>query len=140
MKVKVISSFKNRGGIMLPGTVLEIPLEAFEKLEGKVEAVPADQKSKSAFIHQTLDRIKKVHAELDQAGPWPEYLLPYLQEFCPKAYRAAKNAERNLDMTVETQDGTGLDKALAEYKRVWLEGLTLWRERNNIEVTVGAVE
>lgn len=42
MKVEIISSFKLHGEIMLPGTVLDIPLEAFEKLEGKVAAVPAE--------------------------------------------------------------------------------------------------
>jgi len=40
--VEVVSSFKLHGEIILPGTVLEIPAEAFEKLKGKVAAVPAE--------------------------------------------------------------------------------------------------
>lgn len=77
---------------------------------------------------EAFNRISQVQAELDQAGPWPEHLTTWLQGNHPAALQAIRKATKGIDHACINQDTTGLEKELAEYRRAWLAGLSLWRE------------
>jgi hypothetical protein len=87
-------------------------------------------KEEPGFSHQeALEHIQKVQAELDQAGPWPEHFTEWLQDHHPAALQTIRATTRGIDTACLNQDATGLDKALDEYRAVWMQGLNLWRDR-----------
>lgn len=79
--------------------------------------------------HEALESIRRIQAELDQAGPWPENITAWLQDHHPAALQAIRQTTKGIDHACLHQDSTGLKKGLAEYKQAWLNGLTLWRSR-----------
>ena len=76
-----------------------------------------------------LESIRMAQAGLNQAGPWPENLTAWLKEASPAVLQAIRSVTKGIDHACLNQDATGLARALTEYKRVWLESLTLWRNR-----------
>jgi len=78
---------------------------------------------------EALESIRRVHTELDQAGPWPEHLTAWLQESHAEALQSIRKATKGINRACLDQDATGFEKTLAEYKRAWMESLTLWRTR-----------
>lgn len=78
---------------------------------------------------EALENIRRVQEELNQSGPWPENLLPWLKADHKGVSLAIRAAADAVDHACLNQDATRLDKALVEYKRACLEGLTLWRQR-----------
>lgn len=82
------------------------------------------------FSHQeALESIRRTLAELNESGPWPENLTAWLNFNHKETVQAIKIAEKGIDHAFLSQDAETLEKALAEYKRACVEGLTLWRER-----------
>lgn len=91
------------------------------------------------FSHpEALESIRRVQAELDQAGPWPENITAWLQDHHPAALRAIRQTTKGINHACLHQDATGLEKALTAYKRAWLEGLTLWRDREQQPLMMAA--
>jgi hypothetical protein len=90
---------------------------------------PKAQPPRLISQQEAFECIQRVHEELNQAGPWPENLTAWLKDNHKEVLQATRATADDVDQACLNQDVTGLERALAEYKRVWLEGLTLWRNR-----------
>lgn len=64
MQVETIAAFKLHGEIIQPGTVLEIPLEAFEKLKGKVAAVHPETAKLICYCCKSTDFWLSIHGRM----------------------------------------------------------------------------
>lgn len=120
MRVRTLERITTPRGEIPAGEIVTIPDHLAERLKGKVEPCNPD------LLRGAIDRAFE---ELNEAGPWPENLLPWLTIDHKGLSQAIRTANDAVDHACLNQDATGLNKALAEYKRAYLKGLTLWRQR-----------
>jgi hypothetical protein len=99
---------------------------------------PKTQPPRFISQREALECIGRTHEELNQAGPWPEFLTAWLEKNHNEAFQAIRRADRKLDYACEKHlDDKELEKALTEYKHAWLEGLTRWKIEQQPSIQVG---
>lgn len=75
-----------------------------------------------------FDRIRETQDMLDRET-WPELLTAWLQDFHPAELRKIRNATQAIDDAYRAGNDRQLDRALAEYRQAWLDGLALYRQQ-----------
>lgn len=80
-----------------------------------------------------FEKIGLTLAELNEAGPWPENLMAWLNDNHKETIQTIKTAEKGIDHAYLNQDAEALEKVLAEYNRACMLGLTVWRKSTAIE-------
>jgi len=69
-----------------------------------------------------------VQADLDRETTWPELLAAFLEDHHPAALQRIRNSTQQVDDAYRAGNDRQLDRALAEYRQAWLDGLQLYRQ------------